>query len=61
MEYSALVDRVSRRFDFVINVNNNLIIVETNFYTGGGSKLKSTAGEYKNLFDIIGKKYDFYG
>jgi type II restriction enzyme len=24
--------------------------VETNFYSAGGSKLKSTAGEYKDLF-----------
>ena len=26
---------------------------EVNFYSGGGSKLKATAGEYKDLHDLI--------
>ena len=36
-----------------------LFIFETNFYGGGGSKLKSTAGEYRNLFDVLQGKYKF--
>jgi len=28
-----------------------LFLIETNFYGGVGSKLKSTAGEYKTMFD----------
>lgn len=53
------VDKSSRRYDFVINNGKELIIVETNFYGGGGSKLKSTAGEYRNLFDTLGNKFKF--
>ena len=39
------VDKSSRRYDFVINHNDKIYLIETNFYGGGGSKLKSTAGE----------------
>jgi len=46
------VDKSSRRVDFAINNNNRLFLIETNFYGGGGSKLKSTAGEYKAMFDF---------
>ncbi len=45
------VDKSSRRIDFVIFNGKDLYLIETNFYTGGGSKLKSTAGEYKTMFD----------
>jgi type II restriction enzyme len=44
------LDKSNRIVDFIINKNGKLIWVETNFYSGGGSKLKSTAGEYKDLF-----------
>ena len=40
------VDKSKRIIDFAINNNGNLYFVETNFYGGGGSKLKSTATEY---------------
>lgn len=53
------VDKSSRRYDFVVNNGNELFIFETNFYGGGGSKLKSTAGEYRNLFDVLKGKYKF--
>lgn len=46
------VDKSSRRVDFAINNKDHLFLVETNFYGGGGSKLKSTAGEYKSMFDF---------
>ncbi len=46
------VDKSSRRVDFAINNNGQLFLIETNFYGGGGSKLKSTAGEYKSMFDF---------
>jgi len=35
------------------------VIFETNFYGGGGSKLKSTAGEYRDLFNVLNNKYKF--
>lgn len=46
------LDKSNRIVDFVINKNGKLIWVETNFYSGGGSKLKSTSGEYKDLFNF---------
>ena len=46
------VDKSSRRVDFAVNNKDHLFLVETNFYGGGGSKLKSTAGEYKSMFDF---------
>ncbi len=57
--YDVPVDKSSRRYDFVIDNGKELFILETNFYGGGGSKLKSTAGEYRNLFDVINGKYQF--
>lgn len=57
--YDVPVDKSSRRYDFVIDNGKELFIFETNFYGGGGSKLKSTAGEYRNLFDVFGGKYKF--
>jgi len=58
-DYDVPVDKSSRRYDFVVNNGKELFIIETNFYGGGGSKLKSTAGEYRNLFDILKGKYEF--
>jgi type II restriction enzyme len=43
------VNKSSRKIDFAINTSNKLFLIETNFYGGGGSKLKSTAGEYSNI------------
>lgn len=46
------VDKSSRRIDFVVKKGDSLVLMETNFYSGGGSKLKSTAGEYKSMYDF---------
>ncbi|MDC1173407.1 type II restriction endonuclease [Methylophilaceae bacterium] len=53
------VDKSSRRYDFVVKTKKELIIFETNFYGGGGSKLKSTAGEYRNLYDVLKDEFKF--
>ncbi|MFA7119364.1 MAG: type II restriction endonuclease [Sphaerochaetaceae bacterium] len=58
-DFNVPVDKSSRRYDFVVNNGNKLIIFETNFYGGGGSKLKSTAGEYRDLFNILNGQYKF--
>lgn len=58
-DYDVPVDKSSRRYDFVIDNSKELFIIETNFYGGGGSKLKSTAGEYRNLYDVLKGKYKF--
>lgn len=47
------VDKSSRRFDFAVRNEDVMYLIETNFYGGGGSKLKATAGEYRALFDFI--------
>ena len=41
----------SKRFDFVIKTDNQIYVIETNFYggSGGGSKLNETARSYKML------------
>lgn len=44
-----VLDKSSRRLDYVINNNGKLYFFEVNFYNGGGSKLKSTATEYVNM------------
>src|SRR3990167_6379334 len=49
------VDKSSRRFDFAVYNGKSLYFIETNYYGGGGSKLKSTAGEYKALYDFLTK------
>lgn len=41
--------KTEKRFDFVVKTKNNVYGIETNFYTGGGSKLNETARSYKNL------------
>ena len=43
------VKMAEKRFDFVIEHNNILYLVETNFYGSQGSKLNETARSYKML------------
>ncbi len=51
--FDVPVDKASRSYDFAISDGKKLVIIEVNFYGGGGSKLKATAGEYKGLFDLL--------
>jgi len=56
------INKSERNFDFAIyNKNNGKIkIIETNFYNGGGSKLKAVCGEFKNLHkEIVKQGVDF--
>jgi len=39
----------TKRFDFVIKADNQVYVIETNFYASGGSKLNETARSYKML------------
>ena len=41
--------KMEKRFDFVIKTNNQIYVIETNFYSSGGSKLNETARSYKTL------------
>ena len=38
-----------KKFDFTVKGKNTIFAIETNFYTGGGSKLNETARSYKNI------------
>lgn len=41
--------KTEKRFDFVIKTDKTIYGIETNFYTGGGSKLNETARSYKTI------------
>lgn len=41
------LDKTNRQVDFAALVCDRIHFIEANFYGGGGSKLKSTAGEYR--------------
>lgn len=51
--YEVKVDKSERSFDFAIDTGNKLYLLETNYYGGGGSKLKSVAGEFSSLFSFL--------
>lgn len=51
--FDVPVDKSSRRFDFALSDKKKLVLIEVNFYGGGGSKLKATAGEYKGLHSVL--------
>ncbi|EHR31924.1 hypothetical protein HMPREF9709_01737 [Helcococcus kunzii ATCC 51366] len=50
-------DKANRSFDLAIynKSNDKLFLLETNYYNGGGSKLKSVCGEFMNLNRLIGE------
>ena len=41
--------KAKKRFDFVVKKGKTIYAIETNFYTGGGSKLNETARSYKTI------------
>jgi len=41
--------KTEKRFDFVVKTENMIYAIETNFYSGGGSKLNETARSYKTI------------
>ncbi|MDD4151224.1 MAG: type II restriction endonuclease, partial [Candidatus Gracilibacteria bacterium] len=46
-------DKSARRFDFAIYTGVKVYLFETNFYGGGGSKLKAVAGEFSGLYHFL--------
>lgn len=46
----------SRSFDFAIYTKKRLFLIETNYYTGGGTKLKSVAGEFTELHSVLNEQ-----
>lgn len=53
--FDIKVDKSERSFDFAVyNPQNGKIkLFETNFYNGGGSKLKAVCGEFRSLYDEL--------
>ena len=51
VDLSAITNEgnTSKRFDFVIKRDSTVYLIETNFYSGGGSKLNETARSYKMI------------
>lgn len=54
------IDAERRRFDLAIynETLDKLYVCETNYYGGGGSKLKTVAGEFQYLSSLIRQKDD---
>jgi len=55
--YNVSVDKSERSFDFAIDNGHKLYLVETNYYGGGGSKLKSVAGEFTTCLALSKKRH----
>ena len=51
--FQVATDKSSRSFDFAVSNESHLLLLETNFYGAGGSKLKSVAGEFSQLTRIV--------
>jgi hypothetical protein len=59
---NVVVDKSNRIFDYAVfnNKTRRLYLIETNFYNGGGSKLKSVCGEFRSLNSQVKKQnFDF--
>ena len=54
------VDKSERRFDVAVysKENHKVWLIETNYYGGGGSKLKAVAGEFTELSQFVVKSDD---
>ena len=46
-------DKANRHFDFAVDTGHKVYLMEVNYYGGGGSKLKSVAGEFSSLFSLV--------
>ena len=53
-------DKSKRKFDFAVysKSKDKIVIVETNYYGSGGSKLKSVVGEFTSLNNLINTSKD---
>ena len=51
IDLSAISNRgkTEKRFDFVVKTENQIYLIETNFYASSGSKLNETARSYKTI------------
>ena len=59
MSFISNQNQATKRFDYVIKTDKCIYGIETNFYTGGGSKLNETARSYKMLSEESDKVVGF--
>ena len=48
-EISEVLGDDEKRFDFVVEANHKVYLIEVNFYSGGGSKLNEVARSYSDI------------
>lgn len=48
-----------KRFDFVVKLNNEIYVIETNFYNASGSKLYETVRSYEMISSECNKIKNF--
>lgn len=53
------VDKSSKRYDFVVKTNSEIVLFEVNFYNDGGSKPSETAKAYRTVQNSLKNKYRF--
>ena len=53
---SVSTDKADRQFDFALDTGEMLYLIEVNYFGGKGSKLKSVAGEFSSLFNLVKNK-----
>ena len=60
-EIKAVLGEDEKRFDFVIKTKKRTLLIELNYYSGGGSKLNEVARAYRELAPIVNgvKGYEF--
>ena len=51
-------DHAKRHFDFAIKTKHRIYLIEVNYYSNGGSKLKSVAGEFQSLCEFLSTSND---
>lgn len=55
IDLSDVGEKANKIFDFAFIYNEELYVVEVNFYSGGGSKLNETARSYKQIETEVNK------
>lgn len=50
---------ITKRWDFVVKTSSHIYVIETNFYTSGGSKLNETSRSYKMIAEEAKEIKDF--
>lgn len=55
--YEISIGKANKRIDFAVDTGEKLFLIETNFYSAVGSKLKATANEYRAVWNSYGHPF----